>query len=89
VPAFNCVDLGLRGVLLLFAHSSTRILTSPRTSEARRLDHMVDRIEFENTEAAVQQIPDKKPFVAPTISAPVDVLEATTFFQSVESGSTN
>jgi hypothetical protein len=53
---------------------------------------MVDRVEFENTDAAAQQIPEtteKKPFVAPRISVPVDVLEATTFFQSVESGSTN
>ena len=32
---------------------------------------------------------DKKPFVEPTISVPVDVLEATTFFQFSESGTTN
>lgn len=31
----------------------------------------------------------KKPFVEPTISVPVDVLEATTFFQLAESGATN
>ena len=46
----------------------------------------------ENTDAATLQIPEtteKKPFVAPQISVPVDVLEATTFFQSVESGATN
>lgn len=30
----------------------------------------------------------RKPFVEPTISSPVDVLEATTFFQAVESGGT-
>ena len=30
----------------------------------------------------------KKTFIEPTISQPVDVLEATTFFQSVESGGT-
>ena len=30
----------------------------------------------------------KKTFVEPTISSPVDVLEATTFFQVVESGGT-
>ena len=30
----------------------------------------------------------KKTFVEPSISSPVDVLEATTFFQSVESGGT-
>ena len=31
----------------------------------------------------------KKVFVEPTISVPVDVLEATTFFQSATSGATN
>ena len=32
---------------------------------------------------------NKKAFVEPTISVPVDVLEATTFFQSATSGATN
>ncbi len=31
----------------------------------------------------------KKAFVEPAISVPVDVLEATTFFQSATSGATN
>jgi hypothetical protein len=31
----------------------------------------------------------KKKFVEPEISQPVDVLEATTFFQAVDSGPTN
>jgi len=31
----------------------------------------------------------KKLFVEPEISVPVDVLEATTFFQTVDSGATN
>ena len=31
----------------------------------------------------------KKPFVEPAVSFPVDVLEATTFFQFTESGVTN
>ena len=60
--------------------------------EAGRLDQMVDRVESQNTDAAGLQVPEatgKKPFVAPRISVPVDVLEATTFFQSVESGATN
>ena len=30
----------------------------------------------------------KKPFVTPEISVPVDVLEATTFFQLADSGTT-
>lgn len=33
--------------------------------------------------------PAKKKFVTPEISVPVDVLEATTFFQGTTSGSTN
>jgi hypothetical protein len=35
------------------------------------------------------EINNKKPFVEPAISVPVDVLEATTFFQSATSGATN
>jgi len=31
----------------------------------------------------------KKQFIEPEVSTPVDVLEATTFFQSLTSGSTN
>jgi uncharacterized membrane protein YebE (DUF533 family) len=31
----------------------------------------------------------KKKFIEPEISAPVDVLEATTFFQTATSGATN
>ena len=31
----------------------------------------------------------KKPFVEPELSAAVDVLEATTFFQATSSGATN
>jgi hypothetical protein len=56
------------------------------------LDQMVDRVELPNADASVSQVSEateKKPFVAPRISVPVDVLEATTFFQSVESGTTN
>lgn len=33
--------------------------------------------------------PAKKRFIAPEISVPVDVLEATTFFQVAASGATN
>lgn len=37
---------------------------------------------------APRATPARKPFVEPAISSPVDVLEATTFFQTVESGAT-
>ena len=37
---------------------------------------------------ATNAAPTRKTFVEPTISSPVDVLEATTFFQAVDSGGT-
>ncbi len=37
---------------------------------------------------APRATPAKKPFVEPVIASPVDVLEATTFFQVVDSGGT-
>ncbi|HKR13114.1 MAG TPA: hypothetical protein VJT15_13725 [Pyrinomonadaceae bacterium] len=37
----------------------------------------------------IVEINDRKPFVEPAISVPVDVLEATTFFQAATSGATN
>jgi len=43
-----------------------------------------------NETGVVKELNDrKKPFVEPAISVPVDVLEATTFFQSASSGATN
>jgi len=42
-----------------------------------------------NQSAAGGKGEGKKAFVEPTISVPVDVLEATTFFQSATSGVTN
>ena len=35
------------------------------------------------------EVEGKKAFVEPAISVPVDVLEATTFFQAATSGATN
>ena len=43
-------------------------------------------VDSESAEAAK---PEKKSFITPEISAPVDVLEATTFFQTATSGATN
>ena len=43
-----------------------------------------------NEKGIVKELNDrKKPFIEPAISVPVDVLEATTFFQSATSGATN
>jgi len=42
------------------------------------------------TESALQPEADgKKTFVEPEVSFPIDVLEATTFFQLTDSGATN
>jgi hypothetical protein len=41
------------------------------------------------TQAVESSATAKKPFVEPEITVPVDVLEATTFFQSATSGATN
>jgi hypothetical protein len=40
-------------------------------------------------EAVNGEVEGKKAFVEPAISVPVDVLEATTFFQAATSGATN
>ena len=40
------------------------------------------------TPQAETPVTPKKTFVEPAISSPVDVLEATTFFQAIESGGT-
>ena len=42
-----------------------------------------------NGTASGEQSEIKKVFVEPSISVPVDVLEATTFFQAATSGATN
>lgn len=44
--------------------------------------------EVETAQAATAS-PAKKTFVEPEVSFPIDVLEATTFFQLTDSGATN
>jgi hypothetical protein len=39
-------------------------------------------------EGTADAVPARKAFVEPKVSSPVDVLEATTFFQTVDSGGT-
>ena len=50
-------------------------------------DQLSNHVEFVTDSKPIAN--GKKPFVEPEISAAVDVLEATTFFQSVTSGATN
>jgi hypothetical protein len=49
----------------------------------------VSEVDGETPENADRLRSGKKNFITPEISAPVDVLEATTFFQAVSSGQTN
>jgi hypothetical protein len=48
-----------------------------------------DNAVLKNANGAGELNEHKKPFVEPAISVPVDVLEATTFFQAATSGATN
>jgi hypothetical protein len=43
----------------------------------------------ETTDGKINLPSSKRIFVEPEISQPIDVLEATTFFQAVDSGPTN
>lgn len=43
----------------------------------------------QTTDQVAAELTGKRKFVEPEISQPVDVLEATTFFQALDSGSTN
>ena len=46
------------------------------------------RVEGEENAQPSEQAADKKKFIEPAVSFPIDVLEATTFFQLTDSGST-
>ena len=46
------------------------------------------RVEDEEIVRPSERVADKKQFVEPAVSFPIDVLEATTFFQLTDSGST-
>ena len=48
-----------------------------------------ERAGLNNGSATAEASEVKKAFVEPAISVPVDVLEATTFFQAATSGATN
>ena len=55
-------------------------------TKAENLIHEI--IETDET-AQAGATPDKRAFVEPEVTFPVDVLESTTFFQFTESGATN
>jgi len=55
---------------------------------AKQSDYSVNE-ELNNLECNNSEAERKKPFIEPEISPAVDVLEATTFFQTSTSGVTN
>ena len=61
--------------------------TSAITQTRRIMSAHKTNLHDENPDQ-VSPAPAKKTFVEPVISQPVDVLEATTFFQTVDSGGT-
>lgn len=48
----------------------------------------LSRVEAEDATRPSERSADKKQFVEPAVSFPIDVLEATTFFQLTDSGNT-
>jgi hypothetical protein len=46
----------------------------------------LSRVEDEDTSRPSERATDKKKFIEPAVSFPIDVLESTTFFQLTDSG---
>jgi len=66
--------------------------TQSRRNLLKDQDQNPQGVSLVNNETSDKQAPvpsSKRQFVEPEISQPVDVLEATTFFQAVDSGATN
>ena len=79
-------------VQLLCCHDVEQEFILTNNSEEAR-ETLAKQNEIVNEEQSgsvtVEISESKKAFVEPSISAPVDVLEATTFFQVASSGATN
>ena len=79
-------------VQLLCCHGVEQELILTNNSEEARetLAKQNEIINEEHSGSATAEVSEnKKAFVEPAISAPVDVLEATAFFQVASSGATN
>ena len=80
---------------ILVARSRSRTyINHQQLQEAAKLEKQNDIINEEKTgltngNVVAEAVEPKKAFVEPAISVPVDVLEATTFFQVTTSGATN
>lgn len=51
------------------------------TKNSNLVNEQLEQVERSGEGAINQPAPEKKPFVEPVVSVPVDVLEATAFFQ--------
>ncbi|HEV7701080.1 MAG TPA: hypothetical protein VGO43_12685 [Pyrinomonadaceae bacterium] len=60
-----------------------------KQNERREASHNVEPADSHKSALPLTKSTPKKQFIEPEISVPVDVLEATTFFQAVTSGATN
>ena len=52
------------------------------------IPEQLSRVEEEDAVRPSERVADRKKFIEPAVSFPIDVLEATTFFQSADSGGT-
>ena len=68
-------------------HSVSRAMWDLTNSRVGENDVQNQKQQTQDSKSA-DQAPAKKTFVEPAVSSPVDVLEATTFFQTVDSGGT-
>ena len=74
----------------MLPYCRTRTYINQQLEEAANLAKQNEIINEELAGGTVTgEVESKKAFVEPAISVPVDVLEATTFFQSATSGATN
>jgi hypothetical protein len=68
-------------------HHSRRRLTLAKQNNFSLQENVLTATDVATTNEPISTI--KKQFIEPELSSAVDVLEATTFFQSVTSGATN
>ena len=58
------------------------------TKTENLIPEQLSRVEEDDALRPSERVADKKQFVEPAVSFPIDVLEATTFFQATDSGGT-
>ena len=58
------------------------------TKTENLIPEQLSRVEEDEALRPPERVADRKQFVEPAVSFPIDVLEATTFFQTADSGGT-